>query len=525
MEPQHLALALFGKDLGTLDIVIYLFGLALFGAFIYILYSYAKGLKDSPREIYIVFLSKIVEYTAYGAMNLTFVLFLSSDVGLGDVEAGTYIGVWSMSLTIMTMLVGPIADTFGIRRTLLVGAVILVFARLILPLSNNIYLLSILGFLPLGIGMAMQGPVLSVAIKRFTSKETAALGFGLFYTLMNVGWALGAWLFDFIRQHLGETTHHTLFKFPVALNVSTYQVIFLVALGLTVVNVFLLFLMREGVEFDEESNSVVVTPLPPLPGKNKASAFMKTIGKATLDAGSLMRKVFTEKTFWIFIGMLSTLIFVRLVFYHFHYTFPKYGLRVLGEGLKIGSIFGVLNPVMIIFLTPLIAALTKKAQSYTVLVVGTSVSSLAIFIATMPEKTFAPLMNTWVGELIFVRWLDIPEPMRQPLVIALVFMVIIFTIGEAIWSPRLMQFTAEIAPKGKEGSYIALSYLPYFGAKFFVGPLSGWLVATYTPEGASSYPQQYMVWVWIGGMAVLSPISLLAFRKVFLKNSHAIEES
>jgi hypothetical protein len=83
-----------------------------------------------------------------------------------------------------------------------------------------------------------------------------------------------------------------------------------------------------------------------------------------------------------------------------------------------------------------------------------------------------------------------------------------------------MQFTAEIAPKGKEGSYIALSALPFFGAKLFVGPLSGWLVATYTPEGQGPYPYHYMVWIWIGGMALFSPLGLVVFRKLFKRTEH-----
>ena len=94
-------------------------------------------------------------------------------------------------------------------------------------------------------------------------------------------------------------------------------------------------------------------------------------------------------------------------------------------------------------------------------------------------------------------------------------MTAVFTIGEAIWSPRLMQFMAEVAPKGKEGTYISLSYIPYFASKLFVGPLSGWLVATYVPEGQESYPNHYWVWVWIGGMAVISPLGLLIFRSLF----------
>jgi MFS family permease len=455
-------------------------------------------------------------------MNLAFVLFLSADVNLDDVNAGLFVMVWSMSLTVMTMLVGAVADTFGIKRTLLMGTAILVFARFWMPLTTNIVALTILGFLPLGIGMAMKGPVLSVAIKKFTSKETAALGFGLFYTLMNVGWAAGAWVFDFIRIQLGE---HSVFKVldfsimqhQMELSMSTYQVIFAVSFVCSIVNFFLISLMRDGVELDDRTGEIVMHPFPPLAEGNKLRALVALMKQAGTDSVILMKRVFTEKAFWVFIGMLSTLVFVRLVFYHFHYTFPKYGIRVLGEGLKIGSIFGVLNPVLIIFLTPLIAAMTKKIRSYNVLLVGTFVSASAIFIATMPEKVFEPLVGTWVGELIFVRWLEIPEGMRQPMIIGLVFMVIIFTIGEAIWSPRLMQFTAEIAPEGKEGAYIALSYLPYFAAKFFVGPMSGLLLATYVPENAESYPWHFMVWVWIGGMAIISPISLFVFRKAFAR--------
>ncbi len=122
---------------------------------------------------------------------------------------------------------------------------------------------------------------------------------------------------------------------------------------------------------------------------------------------------------------------------------------------------------------------------------------------------------------------DMPSLMANPPVPEywpLILFILIFTIGEAIWSPRLMQFTAEIAPKGKEGTYIALSVLPYFVAKFFVGPMSGMLVNAYTPLNAvgkamDSYPHHHMIWLRIGGVAVLSPIGLLVFRQWFLKNT------
>jgi len=90
-----------------------------------------------------------------------------------------------------------------------------------------------------------------------------------------------------------------------------------------------------------------------------------------------------------------------------------------------------------------------------------------------------------------------------------------------------MQFAAEVAPKGKEASYISLAVLPYFLAKIVAGPFSGWLVATYTPampelKGApgiiaapEAYANNYMVWLWIGSVALITPIGLVIFKKLF----------
>ncbi len=161
------------------------------------------------------------------------------------------------------------------------------------------------------------------------------------------------------------------------------------------------------------------------------------------------------------------------------------------------------------------------------MIIGSVVSTLACFIVAIPESVFEPLTNSVLGELVFVKALrmagSLPELMANPPITAywtLILFITVFTVGEAIWSPRLMQFTAEIAPKGKEGTYIALSVLPWFAAKFFVGPMSGLLVAAYTPldeagNTLSSYPDHFMVWIWIGAMAALSPVCLVVFRKLF----------
>ena len=57
---------------------------------------------------------------------------------------------------------------------------------------------------------------------------------------------------------------------------------------------------------------------------------------------------------------------------------------------------------------------------------------------------------------------------------------------------------------------MSLSMLPYFVAKFFVGPLSGWLLVTYCPETGPRNSE--MMWLIIALMAMVTPIGLFLLR-------------
>jgi len=515
-----------------LDYMIYAGGIFLGIAFLFIIWNYAKGLKDSPYEIYLLFFTKVTEYSAYGAINISFILYLSMDMGLSDMEAGSFMGFYSPLVTLLVIFVGPFCDVIGVKKTLLFGAVTLLFSRLMLPFMPNLVLATIFGFIPMAFGIAITGPVISVGIKRFTTKETAALGFGLFYTLMNVGWAIGASIFDGMRGWLGE---HELYDFgtalgldlPFSVKLSTYQWIFLLGFLINIPDFIAIVSMRDGVFLDDDGK-IKITPYNIIQkGKGFFGALINTIVDAAKQTFTKLASVFKERSFHVFLLMLFLTIFTRIIFEHFHYTLPKYGIRLFGNGAKVGSIYGVLNPTLIVFLVPLIATLTRKAKSYTMLLIGVIVSSLSVFIAVLPIDTFSFLNNTWVSDLVYNRWLNVPADHQTDLYFSLIAFVIVFTIGEALWSPRLMQFAAEVAPKGKEASYISLAVLPYFLAKIVAGPFSGWLVATYTPampelNGApgiivapEAYANHQMVWVWIGCVAIITPIGLIIFKKLF----------
>lgn len=510
----------FGGRGDTLDMVLAVVVLAMILGFLYIIVSYVRGLWGSPRELYILFFTKLTEYSAYGAAQLTFMFYLREDLGLGDIGAGTYYSTWSTIVTAVTMIVGAICDTIGVKKTLLIGSVLLLISRAVMPFSDNIWVVSLLGFLPLGIGVAITGPVLSVGIKRFTTIEGAALGFGLFYTLMNVGWAVGAKIFDVVRISMGELgSVHFLGD-----NLSTWQVLFGLGFFINLPDLLAILWMRDGVEMTEHGIK--------FPDKSEKGTGGQESGEsmwersvASMKAGAVGSvKVFSDnfvqRAFWVFILLIGITVFARLTFFHFHITWPTYGIRYFGQGSLVGNVFGVLNPVIIVFLVPVVAYLTRKVKSYWLLLIGTIVSVASVGLVVVPPEMFAGLTDTWFGVVVFERWLEVPVGNRDPYYLSMVLFVIAFSIGEAIWSPRLMQFTAEIAPPGREGSYISLAYLPYFAAKFIVGPMAGMLLTNYSPEfGVDGiygyYPDHQMIWWWVGGTAVLTPLGMLLFRKLY----------
>ena len=223
-------------------------------------------------------------------------------------------------------------------------------------------------------------------------------------------------------------------------------------------------------------------------------------------------------------AMLGILVFVRLTFYVFHVMFPTYAIRVFGDDFPVACIFGSLNPAMIIFLVPLVSTLTVNVRSYTMLMIGTAISAASVFLCFMPDSMAMAIGDTWLGTWIFDYWLEAPIGNQDPFLVSLVVFIIVFTVGEAIWSPRLMQFSAEIAPRGKEGAYIALAVLPYFLGKIGATVMADLLTNQYFSEDMVNYPDHEMSWFWIGVMSLLSPIGMIIWRKTFNQSEKMAED-
>jgi hypothetical protein len=90
------------------------------------------------------------------------------------------------------------------------------------------------------------------------------------------------------------------------------------------------------------------------------------------------------------------------------------------------------------------------------------------------------------------------------------FYLIVFSVGEAFYSPRVYEYAAAIAPKGQEASYGALAYLPFLVGKLLIGT-AGWVLAAFVPEQGPRRPE--LMWLIFALAASVAPIGLIVFRR------------
>ncbi len=469
-------------------------------------------LRGAIPELWVTFAVKFMAVTAYAVMNSTLVLWLSSDLGYSDQQALGLIGAWAVLMTVFTLLAGALTDALGLRKTFLVGAGLCVLARFTMTLTTVKWLALAAGVFPLAVGEALGTPVMVAAIRRYSTTAQRSISFSLFYVMMNLGFLVQGFIFDGVRRVLGEYGHFTLPLLGTTL--STYQTLFLVSLVLEVLLLPILYFgIREGAAAD--GDGAPITPPAALrergatPGLGRTLAM--TVRHTLRDTGRNMVALSRQPGFYRLLAFLMLIAGVKLVYMTMTYVYPKFGIRELGEGAPLGRLWSVTNAALIIVLVPLVGALSQKASAYRVVTFGCFVVAASVFVLALPSAWFQGLADGPVGWAVGHLYLGLTGSVN-PWYLMLFLFVVLYSLGEAFYSPRVYEYAAAIAPSGQEASYGALSYVPFFLAKLFVGTFSGVLLTRYCPETGPRHAQT--MWLVIGLIALIAPVGLLVLRRV-----------
>jgi dipeptide/tripeptide permease len=388
--------------------------------------------------------------TYFGILNLL-TLFLHGNVGLSDQASGLAVSTFTGLVTLCMFGGGFVSDRLGVRNALTLSLAGCLIGRILLTLAPGLGGMSAgvlwTSIVVMGIAEGIIQPALYAGVKEFTDPRTATIGYSLLYAIMNLGIAAETFVSPFIRERSGITGVFW------AMSGIT---------GLLMLANALLFSKR--VEQRDRTVEYAVKP----------AHDRRTLGE------KLRSLPFLDSRFIFFIFVLLP---VRTLFAHQWLTIPDYVIRCFPKAIGARyEWFQGINPVVIVIGVPLIAAATRKVNIITMMILGTSVSALT---------TFLLVPGPGVGRLIAY--------------------IVLFSVGEAMWASRFLEYVADLAPAGQVGAYMGLAGIPWFLAKATTGLYSGHMIARYLPE--HGHQDSGTLWLIYGLIALITPVGLLIGRK------------
>jgi MFS family permease len=464
-------------------------------------------LKGAAPELWLAFCLKLLNFAAFAVTNLTLKLWLSDEFGYSDREAYHYVLAWAISITMVTLLVGSLTDAIGLRKTFFLGVFICIFARMVMVFSTAPWVAIFLGLMPLAVGEALGTPVLVAAVRKYSTTPQRSFSFSISYTVLNMGSFIAAWLFDYVRQHVGEHGHLELPWLHASL--ASYRVLFAVSLGIQFLMIPLVYLIRPGIEVTDDGIKIAPPATRPA-GEKLGALILDSVRSSAVETVRLFKTLFKQQGFHKLIIFLLLVAFLKMVLMHMYYVYPTFGIRVLGDGAPVGKLWGI-NALVVVILTPLIGVFTQRQPAYRMVTVGGIITAASVFIMALPVGWFQPLADGSIGQWFGHNYLDLKGAVHPYYVMITIF-VVIFSVGESIYSPRVYEYASAIAPKGLEASYASLSYLPFLLAKLLLLYFAGDILTRYCPETGERHPET--MWLCVALVACVAPVGLIALRSL-----------
>ncbi len=421
----------------------------------------------ASKGFWLVNIGNFGDGIAYFGMLTLMTRFLGTRLGMTDQLTGLAVSFYTGFVTLFMFGGGFVSDKLGVRRAITWSLVIMGAGRVLLSAAPAVgpipaQAFAWLGLLLMAFGSGVIQPALYAGIKEYTDARTATIGYGLLYAIMNLGIVAENFLSPFVRTD----TIFLDFGFLRIMGLGWgIDGVFWMCVGITA-----LMLVAHLALFTSKVEATCRVSVTPPSSEGPKKPLMERIRELP----------FLDPRFMFFIFVLLP---VRTLFAHQWLTLPDYIFRAYPAGVsaKFEWISG-LNPLIIVIFVPLIAALTRKANIVLMMIIGTTISALTTFIL-VPGPNLAAL-------LIYVT---------------------LFSVGEAVWSSRFLEYVADLAPEGKVGAYMGLAGIPWFLAKFTTGLYSGFMLDRFVPKAGPH--DTSTLWLIYAVFACLSPLGLIAAKK------------
>lgn len=426
-------------------------------------------LRRAPRALWLVIFAFTFDGAAYYGILPLMKSFIGQDVGIRPEIASIWVSVFTCALTLIMLFVGkPTEGRLGIRKSLMLALFLTFMGRLLYssaPFLGGVASLAV-SLVVIAVGEGILQPLAYAGVKQYTTEKTSSMGFALLYAGLNFGVMLMGPVSAKVRTtfdvpfHAGKSA------------LSGFDAVNWVATGVSLVTfaAFVLLMTRAA-------EAMVVRRI----AAATAGSSIPTSVETSTSAPAGRTSPFRDPRFILFIFALLP---VRTLFAHQWLTMPEYVLRCYPRAIadRMEWFVGSVNPLVVFFAVPLFAALTRRFHVLTLVIVGSFVSSAATFVLCFGVHT-----STLVGYFV------------------------VFSIGEALWTSRFLEYASELAPEGRVAQYMGVASLPWFVAKMTTGFYSGFVLERFVPKGGPT--NAGTMWLIYGSFAMSSPIVLMLARR------------
>ena len=383
--------------------------------------------KKYPRIFWLANLIELFERYAWYGFYMGFGLFLvgskeTGAMGFSPVEKGTIMGTGSMLLYFLPIFTGAIADKIGYKKVLLLAFLIYASGFYMIQHFSSFEMVFI-SFIWICVGGAFFKPIISATISKTTTAETASIGFGIFYMMVNIGGFIGPFVAGIV---LGKG-----WNFVFMLSIIAIAINFLITL---------LF-------FKDLKQEKVSTPL------------LQSIVQP-------FKNIFIMLINWRYTMFLLIMSLFWAAFNQLYYTFPIFvedWVNTTTIYIGIYSIFPTFAKLIGTSSGTISAVTLSSMDSFYIIAFQIMVSAFVM--------RFKPLNAMMGGIFVLSIGLFLMFGFQSGWII--LFGMLIFGLGEMSSSPKFTEYVGNIAPADKKALYMGSSFLAIALGHQIAGFLSG----------------------------------------------------
>jgi dipeptide/tripeptide permease len=380
-----------------------------------------------PSLFWVANIIELFERYAWYGFYMGFGLFLvgskeTGAMGFSPAEKGIIMGTGSMMLYFLPIITGAIADKIGYKRVLFLSFILYMSGFYMIQHFNSFEMVFI-SFIWICVGGAFFKPVISATISKTTNEETASIGFGIFYMMVNIGGFIGPFVAGIV---LGKGWN------------------FVFMLSIVAVAINLLVTLMFFKEPDKESSQ---------------STILQSVKQAFVN-------IYVTLTNWRYTLFLLIMSIFWAAFNQLYYTFPNFvedwvNTATLYNGIH--SVFPGLAQLIGTETGTISAVTLSSMDSFFIIAFQIAVSAFVM--------RFRPLNAMMGGIFVLGIGLFLMFAFQSGWVV--LFGILVFGLGEMGSSPKFTEYVGSIAPSDKKALYMGSSFLPIALGHQIAGFISG----------------------------------------------------